>query len=62
MSHQSLQQNKLTLLTKKRNQGKMWLCNPTHILSPQKIILTQLTKQRNHKHRQKQLIPPRIIK
>ena len=44
------------------NQGKLWLWKPTHLLSPQKIILTQNTKQRIHKHPQKQLIPPKIIK
>ena len=41
---------------------EMWLRNPTHLLSPQKWILTQITKQRNHKHPQKQLLPLKMIK
>ena len=39
----------------------MWLRNLTHILSPQKRRQTQATKHINHKHLQKQLIPPKII-
>ena len=34
----------LTQLTNERNQGKMWLRKPTHVLSPQKIRLKQSTK------------------
>ena len=49
----------LTELTKKRNQGGLRLRNPTHLLYQQKIILTQLKKQKNHKHPKKQFIPPK---
>ena len=38
---------------------KMWLRKPTHLLYPQKIILTLNTKQINHKHPKKQSIPPK---
>ena len=63
MTHQSHQQKKIfTHLTKKRNQRKMWSRNPTHLLSPQKIILTQSTKQGNRKNPRKQLIPPKKTK
>ena len=63
MAHQSTQQKQiLTQLKNKRNQGKMWLRKPTHILYPQNIILTLSTKQRNHKHQRKQFIPPKTIK
>ena len=51
----------LTQFTKKKNQGRMWLRKPTHLLSPQKRALAQSTNQRNHKHTQKQLIPPKQI-
>ena len=64
MAHQLPQQkNILTQLIKKRNQVKMCLRKPTHLLSPQKTkIDTVEKKQRNHKHPQKQLIPSKIIK
>ena len=47
----------LTQLTKKVNQGKMYLRKPTHLLYQKKIRLTQSTKHRNHKHPKKQSIP-----
>ena len=40
----------------------MWLRKPTHILSQQKRRLTHSTKNRNKKHPNKQLIPPKTIK
>ena len=62
MVHQSTQQKQiLTQLTKKINQGKFWLRKSTCLLS-QKKKLTQSTKQRNHKHPNKQLIPTKTIK
>ena len=62
IAHQSPQQKRiLTQLTKNRMQEKMWLSNPTHILSQKKIRFTQSIKQRNHKHPNKQLIPKKKL-
>ena len=63
MKHQSPQEKHiLTQLTRNINQNKIWLRKLTHLLSPQKIILTHSTKHRNQKHPKKHLIPPKEIK
>ena len=63
MVHQSLQQKLiLTHLIKNRNQWKMWLRKPTHLLYQKKRRLIQWTKQTNHKYPKKQSIPHKKIK
>ena len=48
---------KITQLTWQKNQGKMWLSNPAHLLPPQKRTLAKEKKQKNHTHTQIQLVP-----
>ena len=47
---------------KEEKSREMWLRKPTHLLYWQKIILTQSTKERDHKHPKKQSVPSKIIK
>ena len=46
---------------KEGKSRKMWLRKPTHLLYHKKTILTHSTKHINHKHPNKQSIPPKNI-